>query len=67
MKSNANLIKYNLNLTEKLHYRFKVHCAIEGKDMSEVVRKLIEEYLEKAEKRRRPASGSEAIARSRDR
>jgi plasmid stability protein len=51
LKPNMSLVKYNLNLTEELHYRLKVHCAIAGVDMSEVVRKLIEEYLETAEKR----------------
>jgi metal-responsive CopG/Arc/MetJ family transcriptional regulator len=43
--------RYNVNLPEELHTRFKVVCALERKDMSEVVRKLIEEYVEKAEKK----------------
>ena len=45
------MIKYNVNLSEELHKRFKLVCVQEGKDMSEVVRKLIEDYVEKTEKR----------------
>ncbi len=45
------MIKYNVNLSEELHRRFKIVCVTEGKDMSEVVRKLIEDYVEKAEKK----------------
>ena len=43
--------RYNLLLPEELHQRFKLVCVQERKDMSEVVRKMIEEYVEKAEKR----------------
>jgi hypothetical protein len=45
------MIKYNVNLSEELHRRFKIVCVLEGKDMSEVVRKLIAEYVERAEKK----------------
>jgi len=45
------MIKYNVNLSDELHRRFKIVCVTESKDMSEVVRKLIEEYVEKAEKK----------------
>ena len=38
-------------LADDLHKRFKIACVHEGKEMSEVVRRLIEEYVEKAEKR----------------
>ena len=43
--------RYNVFLTDELHKRFKLVCVQEDKDMSEVVRKLILEYVEKAEKR----------------
>jgi hypothetical protein len=43
--------RYTLDLTEELHKKLKVHCAIEGLEMSEVIRKLIADYLEKAEKK----------------
>ena len=45
------MIKFNLNLSDELHKRFKLICVHQEKDMSEVVRKLIEEYVEKAEKK----------------
>lgn len=45
------MVKYNVNLSDELHRRFKIVCVMQGKDMSEVVRKLIEEYVEKAEKK----------------
>jgi len=43
--------RYTLDLTEELHKKLRVHCAIEGVDMSEVIRKLIADYLEKVEKK----------------
>ncbi len=36
-------------ITDDLHKRFKIHCVIAGQDMSQVVRKLIEEYLEQSQ------------------
>jgi hypothetical protein len=44
--------KLNLLISAELHTRFKVACALEGKDMSDVVRKLIEEYSAKVEKKK---------------
>jgi len=41
---------FNLNLADELHFRLKVICTLQKLEMSEVVRKLIEEYVEKAEK-----------------
>jgi predicted DNA-binding protein len=38
-------------LEDELHRRLKVMCSSEGTDMSEVVRKLIEEHVNKSEKR----------------
>ncbi len=43
--------RYNLLLPEELHQRFKLVCVQERKDMSEIVRKLITEYVEKAERK----------------
>jgi hypothetical protein len=40
-------------LTDELHKRFKIICAQEERDMTEVVRNLIKEYVEKAEKKLR--------------
>jgi hypothetical protein len=42
---------FNMKITDELHKRLRIVCAHEEKEMSEIVRKLIEEYVEKAEKR----------------
>jgi hypothetical protein len=41
----------NVHLSEELHKRLKIACAYESIDMSEAVRKLIEDYVEKVEKK----------------
>ena len=46
------MVRLNLWVPEELRRKLKVVCALEGKDMSEIIRKLIEEYVEKAEKRK---------------
>jgi metal-responsive CopG/Arc/MetJ family transcriptional regulator len=46
------MVRLNLHVPEELRRKLKVVCALEGKDMSEVIRKLIEDYVEKAEKRK---------------
>jgi predicted HicB family RNase H-like nuclease len=42
---------FNVKITEELHKRFKIACVREGKEMSEVVRKCIEDFVERAEKK----------------
>jgi len=44
--------RIQLILPEDLHTKFKVICTLEGTDMSEVVRRWIEDYVEKEEKRK---------------
>jgi metal-responsive CopG/Arc/MetJ family transcriptional regulator len=44
--------RLQLILPDELHTKFKVVCTLEGTDMTEVVRKFIEQYVEKAEKRK---------------
>jgi len=44
--------RLNLNIPQELHRRFKTACNLQGKDMSEVARHLIEDYVEKAERRK---------------
>jgi len=41
----------NVLVDDELHRRLKVACAQQGKEISAVVRQLIEEYVEKAEKK----------------
>jgi len=44
--------RLTIDLPDDSHKRLKVHCAVEGKDMAEVVRVLIEQYLVKVEKKK---------------
>jgi hypothetical protein len=41
-----------MRISEDLHTRFKIACTLEGTDMSEVVRKFIEDYVERVGKRK---------------
>jgi hypothetical protein len=41
-----------MNISDELHTRLKVICTLEGKDMTEVVLKLVEDYVKTAEKRK---------------
>ena len=43
--------RFTVNLPDELHAKFKGVCALEGKEMTEIIRKFIEEYVEKAGKR----------------
>ena len=43
--------RLNLLISDQLHMRLKLLCVLQSIDMSEVVRKLIEEYVEKTEKK----------------
>jgi metal-responsive CopG/Arc/MetJ family transcriptional regulator len=45
--------RFTINLPDDIHARFKSVCALEGKEMTEVVRKFIEEYVAKAEKKKK--------------
>ena len=47
------MMKYTLNLDENLHRDFKIYCVTNGMDMSEIMRSLIREFLDKAKKRRK--------------
>jgi predicted DNA-binding protein len=44
--------KFTINIPKELHMRLKIACALEGKDMTTVVLKMVEEYVEKVEKRK---------------
>ena len=49
---NRIMKRLTIGLSDDAHKRLKVHCAVEGKDMAEVIPKLVEDYLEKAEKKK---------------
>jgi predicted DNA-binding protein len=40
-----------MDIPDELHQRLKAVCALEGKTMKQVVQKLLEGYVEKAEKK----------------
>ena len=45
--------KLQINIPDELHTRLKIACALdEGKDMTTVVLKLVEEYIQGIEKRK---------------
>ena len=44
--------KLCITLTDELHRRFKVACNLQGCDMSEALRKLVEDYVEETEQRK---------------
>ena len=41
-----------VDLSDELHRRLKAHCAIQGLKVANVVRKMVEDYLDKAEKKK---------------
>jgi len=43
--------QFNMNLPEDLHKRLKHYCVDHDTEMGEVIRRLILEFLEKAEKK----------------
>jgi metal-responsive CopG/Arc/MetJ family transcriptional regulator len=44
--------RIQLILPDDLHTKFKIVCTLHGKDMSEIIRNWIEEYVEREEKRK---------------
>jgi predicted DNA-binding protein len=42
---------FNMKLSDELHKRFKIACAHESKELSEVVRKAIEDFVKQVEKK----------------
>ena len=43
--------RLTVNISDELHTQFKVIATLEQKDMSEIVLKLVEEYIQKAQKK----------------
>ena len=44
--------RFVMNIPDELHKKLKVIAALEGKDMTDIVRRLIAGYVERAEKRK---------------
>ena len=43
--------RLTINLTEELHKRLKLHSVLIDQEMTEIIRRLLVEYLERAEKK----------------
>jgi hypothetical protein len=41
-----------VDLSDEVHRRLKAHCAIQGLKVADVIRKMVEDYLAKAEKKK---------------
>jgi hypothetical protein len=44
---------FNVKIDEALHKRFKIACVLEGTEMSEVIRRHIENFAKRAEKKQK--------------
>jgi len=44
--------RLTVDLPEEIHKRFKLYCVDQNRDMSEVIRKLVEDLLQKADKKK---------------
>lgn len=43
---------FTVNMPDELHTRFKIACTLDGKEMTEVILKFVEEFISKIEKRK---------------
>jgi predicted DNA-binding protein len=43
--------RITLDLSDEIHRRLKIQCVNEGTNMAELLRKLVEDYLQKAERK----------------
>ena len=43
--------RYSLPVNDKEHSEFKVACALQGREMAEVVRELMRDYVKRMSKR----------------
>ena len=45
--------RFTVDLPEELHRELKLHCVASDINMAEVIRELIEEYLQKAKEKKK--------------
>jgi predicted DNA-binding protein len=45
--------RISVDLSDELYRKLKIHCAMEGLTVADVVRKLLEEHLVKVDKKSR--------------
>ena len=51
--------RFTITLPEDLHAKFKIACTLEGTDMSEIVRRCIQDYVARVEQRKMIPFGKE--------
>ncbi len=44
--------RFVMNIPDELHRRLKIVCTLQGKTMTQVAQRLLEEHVEKEEKRK---------------
>ena len=44
--------RFVMDIPAELHQRLRIVCVLEGKTMKRIAQKLLEDYVEKAEKRK---------------
>ena len=44
--------RFVMDIPAELHQRLRIVCVLEGKTMKQIAQKLLEDYVEKAEKRK---------------
>ena len=44
--------RFVMDIPAELHQRLRIVCVLEGKTMKQIAQKLLEDYIEKAEKRK---------------
>jgi hypothetical protein len=44
--------RFTINIDDELHKRFKIACTLEGIEMTSIVLKAIEDYVDRVEKRK---------------
>lgn len=50
MKRRTLTVRFTVDLPQELHKRFKMQCVAKDTEMTEAVRKLISDFVKRAEK-----------------
>ena len=46
------MTRFVMNISDELHRRLKIVCTLQGKTMTQIAQQLLQEYVEKEEKRK---------------
>ncbi len=52
MMESSSMKRITIDLPDELHTKFKIACTLEGTDMSETIRKCVEDYVARVGKRK---------------